>query len=151
MLTLHTRLRTNEEEVAANVMDGEAIMINLSNGIYYSMDKVGGLVWAMIEHRRSLEEMVAAIIAHYDIPHPQAQADVERLATELLQENLVEVSNDGAPHRENRPPESQHKLPYESPNLNIYRDMADLLALDPPIPGGAQEILWKDPEDASSR
>ena len=45
MLSLQSCLRPNEEEVAAKVMDGEAILINLSSGIYYSMDKVGGVLW----------------------------------------------------------------------------------------------------------
>ena len=49
MLTLQNRLRPNEEEVAGKVMDGDAIIINLSNGIYYSMDKVRG---APVEDQR---------------------------------------------------------------------------------------------------
>ena len=44
MLMLKHRMQPNKEEVAAKVMDGEAILINLSNGIYYSMDKVGAVV-----------------------------------------------------------------------------------------------------------
>ena len=150
MLTLHTRLRINEEEVAATVMDGEAIMINLSNGIYYSMDKVGGLIWEMIEGRHSLGEMVTAITARYDVSLNQAQADIERLAAELVQENLVMVSNDKSPRGENQQGEPQQRLRYESPQLNIYGDMADLLALDPPMPS-LQEITWKEPDDASFR
>lgn len=150
MLTLHTRLRTNEEEVAANVMDGEAIMINLSNGIYYSMDKVGGLIWEMIERRHSLEEMVAAIIGRYDVSPYHAQADVERLAEELVQENLVMVSNDELPCGENQEWKPQQGLHYESPRLNVYRDMAALLALDPPMPS-LKEITWKEPDNESFR
>ena len=61
MFTLQNRLRPNEAEVAAKVLDGEAIIINLSNGIYYSMDKVGGLIWEMIERGRSLQEIVESI------------------------------------------------------------------------------------------
>jgi hypothetical protein len=148
MLSPDTHLRLNEEEVAAKVIDGEAIMINLSNGVYYSMDEVGGLIWEMIEGRYSLQEMVAEIIARYDVSPRQAQADVERLVGELFEENLVMPSNDELPRRENQPQERQQRLPYEPPNLNIYRDMADLLALDPPMPS-LQEITWKEPDDRS--
>ena len=35
------------------------------------------------------------------------------------------------------------KLPYKSPQLHIYTDMEDLLALDPPTPGFA-DIPWKE-------
>ena len=40
------------------------------------------------------------------------------------------------------------KLPYEAPVLQVYRDMEDLLALDPPIPG--QEAAWSDAEEEHS-
>ncbi len=54
MLTLNDRLRPREEEVASKVIDGEAIIINLANGVYYSMDKVGALVWECTPGRTQL-------------------------------------------------------------------------------------------------
>jgi hypothetical protein len=146
MSSLKDRLRPNAEEVAAKVLDGEAIMINLSDGTYYSMDGVGGFIWEMLEGGHSLGEMVRAIAARYDVSQAQAQADVERLAAQLIEENLVKLSGDGAPPREGLQPESDQSLPYESPQLNIYRDMADLLALDPPMPGFGEPV-WKEPDE----
>ena len=61
MLKLDDHLRPNGEEVAAKVMDGEAILINLSNGMYYSMDKVGGFIWELIEGGYSIQQVVVAI------------------------------------------------------------------------------------------
>ena len=37
-MSLHTCLRPNEPEVAATVIDGEAIIINVLTGVYYSLD-----------------------------------------------------------------------------------------------------------------
>jgi coenzyme PQQ synthesis protein D (PqqD) len=149
MLTPQSRLHPNEQEVAAKVLDGEAIIINLANGIYYSMDKVGGLIWDLLAAAHSLEEVITAILARYDVSREQAQADVERLAAELVQENLLLSTTDGVGSQTMAEPESQQKLPYETPVLNIYRDMGDLLALDPPTPG-LQDITWKDPDDESA-
>jgi len=128
-------LLPNEKEVAAKVMDGEAIIINLANGTYYSMDNVGGLIWEMIEQNSSLGDIGSEIVAKYKVSRAQADPDVEQLASELLQENLVVVSNDEAPYQVTHKEEPETRQTYESPHLNIYRDMADLLALDPPIPG----------------
>lgn len=148
MLTLHSRLRP-QEEVAAKVMDGEAIIINLSSGMYYSMDKVGATIWELIEKRYSLKEMEAAISGWYEVSAEQAQADVERLAGELLQENLVLEADDAAPHGEAQLGDRQQREPYESPQLNIYRDMGAILALDPPLPG-LEATPWKDSKEESS-
>jgi hypothetical protein len=136
MLDPQSRLCPNREEVAAKVMDGEAIMINLSNGTYYSMDGVGGLIWDLIAREHTLGDIVSAISVHYDASSEQVWADLQRLADELLQEELVRVAagsvsrgGDAAPVAPDR------RQPYASPVLNVYRDMAELLALDPPMPG----------------
>ena len=149
MLTQNHRLELRGGEIAAKVIDGEAIIINLANGIYYSMDKVGGLIWEMIEGKQSLEEMITATVARYDVSREQAQADIQLLVEELLRENLVTASENGALTDGKREPDQHDKLPYETPKLNIYRDMGDLLALDPPVPGFA-ETPWKDPTGGSS-
>jgi len=144
MVALHERLRPNDGDIAAQVIDGEAILINLSNGMYYSMDKVGGKVWQMIEDGHPLGEIADIVTALYDAPHKQVNADVERLASQLLDENLVIMSDDNAPPSKKVEMELQQDERYETPKLNIYRDMGDLLALDPPAPG-LQEIAWKEP------
>ena len=148
MFSPHSCLRPNEEEAAAKVMDGEAIIINLSNGIYYSMDKIRGMIWEMIEGRQTLEEMVATICARYNVSAKQAQAVVERLTTELVQEQLVLEADDEAPSKENQIQWPEMQELYEPPKLNIYRDMGDLLALDPPTPG-LEVTPWKEPGEES--
>ena len=149
MLTQNHCLELRSGDIAAKVIDGEAIIINLANGIYYSMEKVGGLIWEMIEGKQSLEEMIIATVARYDVSREQAQADIQLLVEELLRENLVTATENGTSTNGKREPEQQEKLPYETPKLNIYRDMGDLLALDPPVPGFV-ETPWKDPTGGSS-
>lgn len=148
MVTLDNRLISNEAEVAAKVIGGEAIMINLSNSRCYSMDGVGAFVWSLIEGSHSLAEIAEALTKRYDVTSEQAQADVERLAIELLEEELVKIAETKAPSPGTIPPVPQ-KFPYEPPRLNILRDMDDLLALDPPIPG-LREIPWDGPKSTST-
>ena len=61
MSLLQTCLQANATEVAAKVLDGEAILINISNGVYHSMDGVGAFLWELIERRHSLEQIASAI------------------------------------------------------------------------------------------
>src|SRR5690349_15712632 len=116
------------EEVAAKVIDGEAIIINLANGIYYSMDKGGALIWELLAAGHSLEEVTAAVLVRYDTTGEQAEADVRQLAAELVQENLLVISHDAPAFLNGSTGEPAQKLPYEAPQLNIYRDMGDLLS-----------------------
>jgi hypothetical protein len=149
-------LRPNEEEVAAKVLDGEAIMINLSNGFYYSMDKVGAFIWELVASGSTLDTMVASLIQRYDVSAERAQADLERLVAQLLEENLVLASNDnsaqhvGNPLGESPVLTNESKLTYDPPKLEIYRDIGHLVALDPPMPG-LKDLPWNEPTDESSR
>jgi hypothetical protein len=145
-LELNQCLEPLAEEVAAKVIDGEAILINLATGVYYSMDKVGALIWEMIAGKQSLHEIVAAVTVRYEVSQEQASADIRRLAEELLQENLVKTAANGAEPSPSSQPNGASKDSYEAPVLNIYRDMGDLLALDPPTPG-LDNYNWKDPEE----
>lgn len=149
MLNLN-RLHPNEEEVAAQVLDGEAVMINLSNGFYYSMNGVGAFIWELIASGHSLDTIVTSLMHHYDVSSERAQVDLEHLVSQLLEENLVLASN-----AESEPPGTSAlfdgpKLTYESPKLEIYRDIGHLVALDPPMPG-LKDLPWHEPNDKSSR
>jgi hypothetical protein len=141
MNRLDSRYGPNEAEVAAEVIDGEAILINLSSGVYYSLDKAGGLAWELIAAGHSLAEAAAAVAGRYAVPPAQAEADVLRLAEDLLREGLVRPAPAAAPPA-SAASEVAEKLPYESLALTIYRDMGDLLALDPPMPA-LDDIPWK--------
>ena len=145
MLDLDTRVRSNREDVAAKVLDGEAIMINLAKGTYYSLDGVGALAWELIEREHTLGHIAEAITQRFRVSPETAGSDVQRLVEEMLEEGIVvrvaeKVGQDAAPQANE--PEAR-RLAYCPPELSIYRDMADLLALEPPTPGAAQEELWQ--------
>lgn len=131
----------NRGDVAAKVIDGELILIRLSDGTYYSMDNVGTLVWALLEGRHDLASTVQTIADWFSVPVERVRGDIDALVTQLLVERLVTVAGEppGPPPAATRPADL---LAYEAPRLNIYRDMGNLLALDPPTPG-IDDLLFK--------
>lgn len=143
MLSLSHVIEPNEQQVAAKVMDGEAILINLGTGTYYSIPSTGGFIWSRIEQKLSIEDIVCAVAAHYDVTRLQAESDVLRLGEELHAEGLVTVST-GAASSHAPQPSATSKLPYQSPTLEKFTDMAEMFALDPPLPGLANTPPKKD-------
>jgi hypothetical protein len=145
MVSPDSRAVINGSEVAAQVIDGEAIIMNLSTGIYCSMDRVGAVVWGWIELGHTIAEMAEGLSALYEVPPTQARADLERLIGQLVQDDLIRVGPaDGA--RLGSPAAPESRLPYVAPELNRYGDMADLLALDPPMPV-LPPSPWTNPEE----
>lgn len=124
------RLSVNTFAVAAEVIDGEAVIINLSDGMYFTMDGVGAEVWRLVEQGCSLRTMAACLAARYGVDEARVLADLDEVAAALLAAELV-VAEDGhaaGGALDGDPPD------YAKPELVSYSDMADVLALDPPLP-----------------
>jgi hypothetical protein len=139
---LNQRFRTGEQ-IAAEVIDGEAVIINLATGLYYSLDGAGGQVWALVDAGCDVEAAASAIADAYGITIDVARNDVVALVGELVAEGLVEPVGDGVVASAARAVRVDGG--YRAPNLVVYRDMGDLLALDPPAPGLA-DIAWGKPK-----
>ena len=70
-------LKPNTAEVAAKDVDGEAVLINLTNGMYYSMDLVGGFVWSLIESGYDLAAIADAVFRRAEL-HSQEHRTARR-------------------------------------------------------------------------
>lgn len=138
------------EDVAAKVIDGELIIIRLSDGTYYATDNVGARVWELIEGGHALGGIIRAITAWYGMEAGRVERDVAALVEQLLAEGLIAA----VPARAiGEPPGTAPDGPlpaYEAPQLAIYRDMGNLLALDPPTPG-IDELLFREGQPPGER
>lgn len=132
MLTLTTRLCPKDDEIAAEILDGEAIIINLATGSYYAMNGAGSVAWQGIEQHASVEELAARVAGAFEVTAERARADLLALAQRLLDEGVVRVSDAAQALEAAAPP--KERVPYETPELSAYSDMRNLLALDPPMP-----------------
>jgi len=133
------RLGVRRGEVAAKVIDGEAILINLSTGLYYSMGKVGGRVWSLIEQNRSCRDIASAISAEYEITAAAAANDVAELVEQLAAEKLIDAGpQDDTSRAAPQPASGAAKAAYAKPELRKFSDMAEIFAMDPPLPGLAK-------------
>jgi hypothetical protein len=81
----------------------------------------------------NLEESADLLSARFSVPVDRVREDVERLVSDLVDQNLVLAASTDARTGEVvlDPPSGD---PYETPVLNSYDDMGDVLALDPPLP-----------------
>lgn len=79
------------EAVIYQVIEDEAVLLNLDNGYYYSLDPLGSEIWAMCTGTRSLHAMLDRLCDEYDVTQDQAQRDLLDLVNDLWREGLVSV------------------------------------------------------------
>lgn len=140
----NSRLTLQTDNIASTIIDGEGVIINLSTGVYYSLTGSGLEAWTWIEQGHSLGAVAEAFASRYEIPLEQAEGDVRQLAEQMLKEGLVKIADGPAGHT-GIPHATDDKSRYQAPALEAYRDMEDLLALDPPMPG-LRDVPWQSPE-----
>jgi hypothetical protein len=127
--------RINTPNVINEIIDGEAVIVNLETGIYYSIDKIGALIWSFIENEMPVGQIIDTIADRCDGSREAVGNGVNQLVAQLREEELIvragaREPGDGAyPQPAVGPP--AHRFPFENPVLHKYNDMEGLLLLDP--------------------
>jgi hypothetical protein len=79
------------DAVLASPLGGEVVLLEPDAGTYYSLNEVGARIWDMIRDPVSVESVWEQIAREYDVEPAQAEADVLRLLTELVEHGLAET------------------------------------------------------------
>ncbi len=81
---------TKSDEIIWRVVDDEALILNTSNGYYFSMNGTATEAWCLLNQGKSIDEVAQKIAATYEIDLKSARADVDALLAELKKEQIVE-------------------------------------------------------------
>jgi hypothetical protein len=130
-------LRVNSPKVIHEIIDGEAVIVNLDSGNYYSLDRVGAEVWAHIEKGAPLHEIIEDISHRYEGEQKEIEKAIYHLVNEMQQENLIIMDESEKSESEtefgtqDKTEPRKERQSFEAPVLYKYNDMQDLLLLDP--------------------
>ena len=130
------RFRVNTPTVTHETIDGEAVIINLDSGNYYSLVEVGSFIWGLVEKGASAGEVQNLVLQTYEGNATDVDRGVQELLAQLQQENLiVPIDTAGAldvTQNQELPSNNNHEKPsFNPPLLHKYSDMQELLLLDP--------------------
>ena len=84
------------KNVAWKVLDGEAVVLSLDSGIYFTLNATGTAAWERINGTTSLEEIGRGLCEQFEVTSEQAQRDLFELTQTLLDEGLIRVTNDAS-------------------------------------------------------
>jgi hypothetical protein len=121
-------LSVNAPHVVHETIDGEAILIHLVTGTYYSLDGVGAEVWGALCAGADQELLLAAARERYDADPLEVTGAVSELAQRLLGEGLLVESD---PRQVEQPLFPEGRVPLGAPELHTYTDMQEFMLVDP--------------------
>jgi len=122
------RFRVNAPEVINEVIDGEAVIINLATGDYFSLRGTGSYVWQGLDAGADTAAIVGAFVDAGVGEPAQVGPAVLGLVEQLEAEGLIVALADGGPPPTLPRPEGST---FEPPALEKFTDMEDLILLDP--------------------
>jgi Coenzyme PQQ synthesis protein D (PqqD) len=86
-----TAFPKRREGVATQIADGEAVLLDIEGGEYFSLNPVGSRIWELCDGTRSTAEIVSVICDEFDVAEDVAMADAGEILDELEKEKLVET------------------------------------------------------------
>ncbi len=127
------RFRINAPAAVSEDIDGEAVIMNLESGHYFSARGLAGVLWQATIAGAAADDMVNAVTATWN--ETTVAADVRALLEHMLEHKLVvpthdAVSTTAVPALERALKTMAQQL-YVVPVIDVFTDMEDLLLLDP--------------------
>ncbi len=80
------------ENVVWRDLEGEIVILNLTSGVYFSVDGVGTRIWMLMSERVATEEIVRKLISEFDVEETQLRNDMESLFREFASQGLIAIS-----------------------------------------------------------
>jgi len=128
--TEHTRYRANEPRIVSENLDGQALIIDMGVGTYFSCDGVSSEAWAALTNGATPAELAAWLQREYGADAGSVDSDVARFVDALVADGVVVERGELAVAAELFPP-SGGSGPYDGLAVERFSDLADLILLDP--------------------
>ena len=70
--------------------DGESVLLDLSTGYYFRLNRLGTFVWPLINRDNNVGDIVRMVVEKFDVSQRQAKADIDAFIDQLLAEELIQ-------------------------------------------------------------
>ena len=107
----------------------ENVIVNISKGNYYSMKGSAVVIWSLLEDAFSMSQLINYITVNYTISEEIVKPIISQFIEMLQSEELILTINS----QEIVPiiATPTEKIVFEEPVIEIFRDLQELLLLDP--------------------
>ena len=71
--------------------EGEVVILDVSTGVYYGLDPVGGCIWQSIQSPRTISDIHREMVEEFDVDADRGERDLLALLRDLADASLIEV------------------------------------------------------------
>ena len=72
-------------------MDGDLVMMNITQGSYFGMNVVGKEIWNLLDKPRDEQELVALLLEKFDVDETTCRSEAGAFIQQLSKNNLIDI------------------------------------------------------------
>lgn len=84
-------------DVVFRDLAGEAVMLNLTTGVYFGLDTVATRMWHLIAECGSTETVLEVLLTEYEVEEARLRHDLDNLIRQLLEKGLITTDAENTP------------------------------------------------------
>ena len=92
-ITLDAIIQRNETKFLFNKLGEEMVMMNMENGDFVSMNKVGADIWSLSAQPIPVKQLIQKLLGQYDITEDQCTNEAVHFLQTAMEQNMFVVHN----------------------------------------------------------
>ena len=94
MSDLKLRHVSEAPDVLLQDLEGEAVLLNLANGLYYGLDENSYHMYKTLIASDSVQEAYEALCQEYEVEPDQLKSDLDKFIAHLLENGLITYADE---------------------------------------------------------
>lgn len=90
-ITMSTRIMRHPDLMAVP-MDGDLVMMSISQGNYYGINPVGVTIWENLQTPQTIEQLCEAVMREFAVDADTCSKDVQTFITQMLDQKIVQTA-----------------------------------------------------------
>ena len=82
---------TASDDLTFADLDGEAVLLDEREGVYYGLNEVGNRILKLIRQPREVEEVLQVVLDEYEVEPNQLRSDVMSFIRTMQEKELISI------------------------------------------------------------
>lgn len=94
IISEHSVITATRDQISGDLLDEDVVILNLSNGVYYGLNPLGGRIWSLIQKPRVVNEVSEILFGEYDVDSELCTRELLAMLQELETHGLIDVKDE---------------------------------------------------------
>ncbi len=90
MIDMKTIIQKTDNSIESEI-DGEIVLMNLDNNEYYSMDRIGSVIWNSMVEPITIENIISKLLETYNVTQEACEEGTMKFLSVLKDKGIITI------------------------------------------------------------